>query len=332
VSIFFPYGRLSKLNSMLETYEEIDIGDEYSKCIRSFASVTAGEQIVSSGSENMLETLLGGLSGGTQTAPTTEFSSANAVGSLLNAFLSGGDYSSITGLVGDALGWLDADLMKSSIEYYEDNRFDASALTITEKSGQRVLALSDKQWDLIQYMELNVFVDDDEGFIDLGLDNVYEYNDDGDLIMEYDGTWLALNGQIVSYYMMTDDRSGDTYSIKGRVPALLNGQLVDIIVVFDDQTPYGVVLGAQIKYDTEAETETVAKGLLDIVAGDKIDFLCDYYTYEGEYNDTYFLGEQYTATGEWEIENLPIGNNNYQMTYRITDIYNNKYWTPFITD
>jgi hypothetical protein len=175
VSIFFPYGRLSKLDSMLETYEEIDIGDEYSKCIRSFASVIAGEQIVSSGSENMLETLLGGLSGGTQTAPTTEFSSANAVGSLLNAFLSGGDYSSIKGLVGDALGWLDADLMKSSIEYYEDNRFDASALTITEKSGQRVLALSDKQWDLIQYMELNVFVDDDEGFIDLGLDNVYEY-------------------------------------------------------------------------------------------------------------------------------------------------------------
>jgi hypothetical protein len=174
-------------------------------------------------------------------------------------------------------------------------------------------------------MELNVFVDDGEGFIDLGLDNVYEYNDDGDLIMEYDGTWIALNGQIVSYYMMTDDRSGDTYSIKGCVPALLNGQLVDIIVVFDDQTPYGVVLGAQIKYDTEAETETVAKGLLDIVAGDKIDFLCDYYTYEGEYNDTYFLGEQYTATGEWEIENLPIGNNNYQMTYRITDIYNNKY-------
>ena len=331
VSIFFPYGRLSKLSSMLETYEEIDIGDEYRECIRSFASVTAGGQIVSSGSENMLETLLGGLSG-TQTAPTTEFSSANAVGLLLNEFLSGGDYSSITGLVGDALGWLDVDLMKSSLEYYEDNRFDASALTITEKNGQRVLALSDEQWDLIQYMELNVFVDDGEGFVDLGLDNVYEYNNDGDLIMEYDGTWLALNGHIVSYYMMTDDRYGDTYSIKGRVPALLNDQLVDIIVVFDDQTPYGVILGAQIKYDTEAETETVAKGLLNIVAGDKIDFLCDYYTYEGEYNDTYFIGEQYTATGEWEIENLYIGNNNYQMTYRITDIYNNKYWTPSITD
>jgi len=334
VSIFFPYGRLSKLNSMLETYKEIDMGEEYSECIRSFASLTAGGQIVSSGSENLLETLLSSLSGGTQTqtAPATGISGANVVGTLLNSFLSGGDYSSITGLVGDVLGWLDVDLMKSSVDYYEKNRFDASALTITEKNGQGVLALSEEQWDLVQYMEMNVFVDDGEGFIDLGLDNIYEYNDDGDLIMEYDGTWLALNGQIVSYYMMSDDRSGETYSIKGRIPAFLNDQLVDIIVVFDDQTPYGVVLGAQIKYDEEAETETVAKGLLDIVAGDKIDFLCDYYTYEGEYNDTYFLGEQYTATGEWEIENLSIGNNNYQMTYRITDLYNNQYWTPSITD
>jgi hypothetical protein len=150
--------------------------------------------------------------------------------------------------------------------------------------------------------------------------------------MEFDGTWLALNGNIVSYYMVSDDRSGDTYSTKGRIPALLNGQLVDIIVVFDNENPYGKVLGAQIRYDTKTETETLAKGLIDIAAGDKIDFLCDYYTYEGEYIDTFFLGEQYTATGKWEIENLHLGDRDYKMTYRITDIYDNKYWTPSITN
>lgn len=334
LSIFFPYGRLTRLNSMLETYEEIDMGEEYSECIKSFASVTAGGQVVSSGSGNMLETLLSGLSGGSQTqaAPASGISGTDVVGTLLNSFLSSGDYSSITGLVGDALGWLDVDLMKESVDVYKENRFDASALVINEKDGQRVLALSEEQWDLVQYMEMNIFVDDGEGFIDLGLDNVYEYNKDGDLIMEYDGTWLALNGNIVSYYLVSDDHSGDTYSIKGRIPALLNDQLVDIIVVFDNEEPYGVVLGAQIKYDEEAETNTVAKGLLEIVAGDKIDFLCDYYTYEGEYNDTYYLGDQYTATGEWEIENLSIGGDDYQMTYRITDIYGNQYWTPSISN
>lgn len=131
---------------------------------------------------------------------------------------------------------------------------------------------------------------------------------------------------------MSEDRDGDTYTIRGRVPALLNDVAVDIVVVFDDENPYGRVLGAQRRYDAEAETPTIAKGLIDIVAGDRIDYLCDYYTYEGEYSDTYMLGDPYTATGTWEIENLPIDSEAYQMTYRITDIYGNSFWTPAVSD
>jgi len=331
VSIYFPYGKLSTLDPMLETYDEIGIDESYSDCIKSFASVTAGGQITSGGAGNLLETLLQGLSGAQQPSQSQQMTGADAVEMLLNAFLEKGDFSSITG--GKAApAWLDVNRMKSSVDYYKDNRLTASDLVIEEKGGQRVLSLTEDQWALVQTMEQNVFIDDGEGFIDLGLDNVFEYNDDGDLVMEYDGTWLTLNGNIVSYYMMSDDRYGDTYSTKGRVPAMLNGQLVDIIVVFDNDYPNGRVLGAQKKYDPATETETVAKGLIDIVRGDKIDFLCDYYTYDGEYSDTYYLGKQYTATGEWTVENLKLTNRNYQMTYRITDIYNNKYWTPSVTN
>ncbi|MBN1632054.1 MAG: peptidase C11, partial [Thermoleophilia bacterium] len=333
VSIYFPSSRLSQLDSMLSTYERIGIASEYSECIRSYASLAAGGQVTSSGSGNMLDSLLGGLLGGgaPSSGAGSGSSGAGAVGALLEAFLGGRDFSKFTGSTDGSPGWLDVDQMQSAVAYLEDNRFDASALAITEKNGQRVIALSDEQWKLVQHMELNVFLDDGEGFIDLGLDNVYEYNDDGDLVMEYDGTWLALNGQIVSYYMVSDDHDGDAYSIKGRVPALLNDQLVDIIVVFTNENPDGVVLGAQVRYDEATETGTVARGLLDIVAGDKIDYLCDYYTYEGEYNDTYYLGDQYTATGEWTVENLPVGDNDYRMTYRFTDIYGNQYWTESIS-
>jgi hypothetical protein len=224
VSIYFPYGSLNKLNSMLNTYDQIGIDKEYSKCIKSFASVAAGGQIVSGGSGNLLETLLNGSTGGTQNQSSNQSVTSDVLESLLNEFLSGGDYSSITGLVGDTLGWLDVDRMKASLDYYKKNRINSTDLKITKKNGQRVLELSEKQWDIIQNMEQNVFIDDGQGFIDLGLDNVYEYNNDGDLIMEYDGTWLALNGNIVSYYMISEDRHGDNYTIKGRVPALLNGQ------------------------------------------------------------------------------------------------------------
>lgn len=333
VSIYFPSSRLSQLNSMLSTYERIGIASEYSECIRSYASLAASGQVTSSGSGNMLDSLLGGLLGGSSSGSGSSGSGAGAaVGALLEAFLNKGNFSKFTGAADGSPGWLDVERMQAAIQYLEDNRFDASALQITEKGGRRVLALSDEQWRLVQYMEMNVFLDDGEGFIDLGLDNVYEYNDDGDLIMEYDGTWLALNGQIVAYYLVSDDHEGDLYSIRGRVPALLNDQLVDIIIVFSNEYPDGMVLGAQVKYDTETETGTVAKGLIDIVAGDRIDYLCDYYTYEGEYTDTYYLGDQYTATGEWTVENLSVGDNDYQMTYRVTDIYGNQYWTPAVSD
>ena len=86
------------------------------------------------------------------------------------------------------------------------------------------------------------------------------------------------------------------------------------------------VAGAQIDY--EGATDTVMKGLLEIAAGDEIDFLCDFYTYDGVYSDSYYLGERMIATGEWVIGNAPIGSSHTRMTYCLTDIYGAQYWTP----
>ncbi|MDW7667342.1 MAG: hypothetical protein SCJ93_00830 [Bacillota bacterium] len=64
------------------------------------------------------------------------------------------------------------------------------------------------------------------------------------------------------------------------------------------------------------------------------DRIVGYYmtSYEGVFDDTYYLGEPYYATGEWYIENLTISNLEYMMSYKITDIYGNSYWTPVIKD
>jgi hypothetical protein len=333
LSIFFPYNRMSLSAPILEIYDEIGMDDQYTKCVRSFASVVAGGQAVSNGSDNLLDSLLGTFIGGNLGSESgSAASGGDIISQLLHDFLTNGDFSYLTGLLGGSTNWLDEEKVKDSVQYYKENAFDATALTITEKEGKKVLALTEKQWDLVHHMEMNVFVDDGQGFIDLGLDNIYEYNDDGDLIMECDGTWLALNGRVVSYYLISDDRHGDVFMTKGRIPALLNNQLVDIIIVFDNENPYGKVIGAQKKYESDRETQTVAKGLIDIKAGDKIDYLCDYYTYDGKYTDTFYLGKQYTATGDWNIENISIGNRDYLMTYRITDMFDNHYWTPSVSN
>lgn len=328
LSIYFPYNKLSKLDDMLDTYEEIDMEDEYMDCVKSFANMAAGGQVLAAETGNSsgpVNTLLG--SAGSQIGQLA----TEAITDILGDFLSGDGNSSIATLLSGA-SWLQPNKLTESAAYYSENQFDPSKLIITEKNGQQVIDLTEEQWALVEYMEMNVFIDDGEGFINLGLDNVYEWNDEGDLIMDYDETWMAINKHIVSYYLVSEDRNGNEYSIRGRVPAMLNDEYVNLIIEFNQDEPYGNVLGAQVGYDEESETSTAAKGLIEIVPGDQIDYLCDYYTYGGVYTDSYYLGETVEATGEWYIENLKLDDYNYKMTYRFTDVYNNQYWSEVITN
>ena len=175
-----------------------------------------------------------------------------------------------------------------------------------------------------------MFYDDGEGFIDLGLDNVFEFDKNGALLGNTDRTWLAINGQPVAYYYLDTVEDGTNYSISGYVPALLNGERVELMLVFDSKNPHGIISGACPVY-VEGETETVAKGLTEIKVGDTLDFICDYYSYAGEYQDSYFLGEQMVVTENMEISNVDVGEGNVRVTYRFTDIYNQQYWTPAFT-
>jgi hypothetical protein len=305
----------------------------------------------SGSSADLLGTLLGGASTASGSAP-------GAMAGLMDLFRGGGNARSV--VTGDPdSSWINEDLIRDSLEYYEKNGVDFNHLQIISKGGQKVLVMTEDQWNNVSSLEQNVFLDDGQGYIDLGLDCVYEYNDDGDLIMDYDGTWLAMNGQIVSTYIISQDYVGDDYTILYRVPAFLTHEVkaadstlreesesdpgklddsadgilterVNIIIAFTSDAPDGIVLGAQTDYQNL--TPTVTKGLIDIRKGDKIDFLCDYYSYNGEYQDSYMLGKQMTFSGEWEINNLPIGGEGFQMMYRITDQYGAQHWTPSVTE
>ena len=328
LSIYFPYGKLSDLSSIVKTYDEIGMDEEYTDAIKSFANLNAGGQMASQGGGLLGMLLAGGQSGGS----TSQGTGTQVIGSLINSFLNQGDFSSLTGGSQQAPDWLNTEQITDSTQYYSENMIDPASIKITTKNGRKVLVLSEEEWSLVHTLELSVFVDDGSGFIDLGRDNVFEYNADGDLLLEYDGTWPAINGAPVSYYMSSYDIQGDDYKILGRVPAMLNGQLVDIVLSFDQDEPYGEVLGARIIYDDGSETPNLPKGLVDIKPGDRIDYLCDYYSYEGDFDDTYYLGDQYIADGNWYIENLAINDLDFLMSYKITDIYGNTYWTPAVTD
>ena len=211
------------------------------------------------------------------------------------------------------------------------NYFDENNLFWSQnEEGEYVLKLSESQWDLVHDIDMNLFYDDGEGYIDLGLDNMFGYDVQGNLIADTGGTWLAINGQAIPYYHLDTTEEGDgAYTITGRVPVLLNGERANLILVFDNENPHGYIAGATTDY-LNGETDTVAKSMTTLNVGDTLDFVCDYYSYDGTYKDSYKVGEQMTVSEKMVISDVVIVARSLRITYRFTDIYNQEYWTPTV--
>ena len=64
--------------------------------------------------------------------------------------------------------------------------------------------------------------------------------------------------------------------------------------------------------------------------GAVIDFICDYYTYDGKYIDSYRMLEPITVKGGLTVSDGTLPEGGVRLTYRLTDIYNQAYWTESI--
>ena len=78
---------------------------------------------------------------------------------------------------------------------------------------------------------------------------------------------------------------------------------------------------------SEGETETIAKSGAALQEGDELLFLCDYYGKDGQYQDSYLLGDGLTVGEDGlTIADVPL-EGTVRATYRFTDLYNQSYWT-----
>ncbi len=295
---------------------------------------------------SLLEALLGSYSyAGDSYSGGSAYGSASPAGSLYGGYTNAGgqssagysvDMSDLFGLFSAFSGrsmpadraWVDTELIAQSAETLAEGFLDPGRITVTYKDGRPVLSLTEEEWALVQTVALNIFARDGETYLDLGFDNVFAFDEDGDLILDYDGTWLCLNGVPVAYYLVSDTEEADgSWVTIGRIPARLNGELVNLQVVFTSDNPDGVVTGAYPLYQN-GETDTAPKGLIPIRLGDSLEFLCDCYGLDNRYESSCTLGTGFTVTGELTLENLRL-DNSVLPSYRITDIYGNHYWLTF---
>jgi hypothetical protein len=326
VSIYFPYNsKSSKVSQAIDTYERVGLDDEYTDCIREFASLENSGQSVMGSTGTGAQSFLSGGSAQSSYGSLSSLTSSGGLEDMLNlisAFTSNG-YASGRSMTDT-----------ETAEYIADNHFDASVLSWKEENGTYFIPISDDQWSYINTVDLAMYYDDGSGYVDMGLDNIFEIDNKGNLIADVDGSWLSINDQPVAFYHTEsygDNDDDDWYDI-GYVPAFLNDDLVKLEIIFDNEHPDGYIAGARLDYK-KTDNETEARGLIDIESGDTIDFVCDYYTYNGEYEDSYFLGDRITVS---DPEDLKISytylGGDYIALYKLTDIYAQDYWTEALPE
>lgn len=323
LSAYFPYSALTKVNSMIKIYENINMDDNYVGAIKSFATIAGSGQVLShnqsSSNTSIFDVLIGD-----NYYDDNSYSSNDIGGIFSGAFNSYDDYYGYEDVYGSGYDdWFTDEGFDLMADYFFRNKVtDLNKIGIKEKNNQEILALNEDEWKLINNITLNVFASDGQGYIDLGLDNCFSWNENNELVVEYDGTWLSINDHLVSYYLLSDEYvDEDNYKTVGMIPALLNGKRVDIVVEFTNENPYGIIVGAK-KLNNNG---TVQKGYTMIRDGDEIQFVCDYYSYNGEFINKYILGDSLIVDGNLELNNINL-QNDYVYSYCLTDIYGNKHW------
>ena len=333
LSIYFPYRTTRYINTMLNLYDELDTNDEYSNCVRSFASYATAGQVSSGGSHNAYQSF-NSYGQGYGNNPNSysyyyqQQDSSDLVYDLLSLLI--GDSSSYSNnsnysnyYANDLLSLLfGRGIDRNITQYIADNHFDAD-LTVKDNK----ITLTQKQLSLIESISYNVFIDDGKGYIDLGKDNIFDYDEDYNLIAPLYNTWLAIsndnnNWQVIPYYFLYTLKENDSLISYGSCPVRINGKDADLLLMIDDQ---GIsIIGATYVYEN---VDVVAKNIIELNVGDELEFICQYYDYDGNFDASYILGDKFIVGENIYLGDIDISDNKVIACYELRDIYQQSYWT-----
>lgn len=163
----------------------------------------------------------------------------------------------------------------------------------------------------------------------LGMDKDVQLDPTTGIVKDnFTGYGTTLGGQLVSMYIETVGEDYATYTI----PAKLNGESVDIKVLYSEEYPDGVVLGAWRGIDEK--TGMPDKDIIDIFQGDTI--IPQYYFYgsiddEGGYVDGYVDGGTFVVEEELKLEVIELPDDKYLYGFYMTDTAQNDSYSEFVT-
>ena len=300
LSLYFPYTDISVYSYAKEMFSAVGFGGTVYEFYDSFVNILAGGQTYSV-SQSLEQSLTG------EAGTGTDFTGYD---------------------------WYD----EETVESYDYDDLDYTELEIywDDSNEYYYLPLTDEDWDLITNVEMQILLDDGAGYIDLGSDQYFETDDYGNLILNYgaDNTWVAIGGQVVCYYAEDIIYTEDDSIFIGYVPAILNGDTyIEIILEWDGVYADGYIAGYRLteNHSTIGGAGTVGKGYKSFRQGDVVEYLCDYYLYDGIYDGSYYFGEPLVIGDVLPgVTYEDVGDDPVLECYMIVDIYQNYAWTETV--
>lgn len=159
----------------------------------------------------------------------------------------------------------------------------------------------------------------------LAMDNDVEFDaTTGKIEDSFDGSSVTLNGQFISLFVTSVGEQFNEYAI----PIKLNGEIVELMVLYNFDTDTVEVVGAWP--GVEEESEMAVKDLVKLKAGDRIQPLLYYYDTVTD-EEGFEEGKEFILQGELEfgLSDLPPGE--YDYGFMIVDLAGNESFSEFVT-
>lgn len=306
LSIYYPYHDLSHIDNVNDAYETYDYDIDFDDFIDMFANImAAGQILLDDGSDE------------------SEYDDCGWF-DLLDVIDEEDDLSILDELFEDDR------YKKYTGEYFSKNDNDFKQLEVKESNGSFILEMTDKDWENISDVTLTCIADYEDFYIDFGEDDYYDFDENGNLIVGYDQTWVALDGCIVPFYFENHYETDDYFLTSGYVPCMYNDKESEIVVAWDTNHPEGYVAGVRSTYSNSMIS---SRGMIQPQSGDKFSPLYDVYDTDMNFVKSVTLDDEVitvkdTIKVSYEDVTEQLGNT--YIYYTITDIFNNESYTESI--
>ena len=224
--------------------------------------------------------------------------------------------------------WYDNEI----VSYYVDAGTESQEYEISFSvvDGNKVVELSDDDWEIISDIEVMVMLLlDEETIVYVGTDYYYEFDSYDNLLLQVPECWVRINGYVAPYTCINSYSDSETgqWMQEGFITARCNGEDIIIYIYYDNDNPEGVITGYSY-YNLTGDESEYGGTVFQFDEYDEIELMYLVAYNDGDMEMLNILEDSFYASDlDLTYEQLYWGDQVVICSYTIYDIYGNSYET-----